>query len=65
MSSAANHRKRSHRSHSLASGAFGGMARRAYVRDSKSYSGGTLIQRLQKFKRRIEDQRKRSKEVSE
>lgn len=63
MSSAANHRKRSHRSYARERSALGNMARRAVYRaDEGSSFGKTLLQRLAHHKKMFMERRRAAKE---
>lgn len=68
MSTAANHRKRSHRSERMKRSALGNMSRKSYIRSSgRSYGapGVPLLYRLQAMRRKILESRKRpEKEVN-
>ena len=57
MSSAINHKIRSHRSDHRGQAAFGNMSRRAYIRQSDSYSGKPYAARLSMFKRWLRERR--------
>lgn len=52
MSSAMNHRKRSHRSESVKAGAFNASARQLYYRQSADYQNRSILGRLSSMFRR-------------
>jgi hypothetical protein len=53
MSSKANHRKRSHRSHGRTVGALGTINKTAWVRSTDTYVGKSLAVRLRMFRQGI------------
>lgn len=62
MSSAANHKKRSCRSYSRHASAMRGVARSGALYQMNKMTGrGTLINRLQAFRRRVSEARKKRK----
>lgn len=67
MSSAANHRARSHRSHGRRMSAMSGSGRRAILHETNKLGGmgAPLIDRLQAFHRMIAEKRRRGMEELE